>query len=279
MNAPVLVQLPDWSEPQDRFEEYVQQAHCVWLDNAASAEGVSIIAANPCRVVTAKRRRATIHTADGMHTEDGDPFAILQRELERFHAVTTASASTRIPPGAAIGYLGYDLKNGLERLPATAVDDLALPDLWFGFYRNLLVFDHQERVVWQVTTADDPVINTSPPASADHHDPEPTDQVAVGSGLTADFSPDGYMAAVARAKDYIAAGDIYQVSPDFLYRVENAPRQPGAVLRVSRHWASAGLVLVTRMFSLDHRSRGDHPPDQGHPSSWRHRDGGSRPCP
>lgn len=40
--------------------------------------------------------------------------------------------------GGAVGYLGYDLYHFIERLPATAVDDLGLVECYLGFYGNLL---------------------------------------------------------------------------------------------------------------------------------------------
>ena len=53
------------------------------------------------------------------------------------------------PPfqGGAIGYFGYEMGGLLERLPGTAVDDLALPDMSIGFYDWVVAFDH---VKWSV---------------------------------------------------------------------------------------------------------------------------------
>ncbi len=89
--------------------------------------------------------------------------------------------------GYAIGYFSYDLKNQLERLPARAADDLHLPECWFGFYQDVLVSRAGPRV---------PLSVTRPPARWD----------------TAPGQRDSFLAAVRRAKEYIAAGDIYQVN-------------------------------------------------------------------
>ncbi len=41
-----------------------------------------------------------------------------------------------------MGYLSYDLGNYIENLPRTAVDDIEMPDMYFGFYNHVIVIDH-----------------------------------------------------------------------------------------------------------------------------------------
>ena len=50
--------------------------------------------------------------------------------------------------GGAVGYLGYDLCHFIERLPATAADDLRVPDMAMAFYDTALVMDHQRQRAW-----------------------------------------------------------------------------------------------------------------------------------
>ena len=49
-----------------------------------------------------------------------------------------------------LGFLAYDLKNHLERLPTTAVDDLHLPEMVFAFPRRLVIHDRRGGRFWQV---------------------------------------------------------------------------------------------------------------------------------
>jgi para-aminobenzoate synthetase component 1 len=149
--------------PTRLFEEYARRRHCVWLDTA-SGVGQSLLAADPVKIFRAKNERGV--------------FDRLRAELAGWD-------------GFAIGYFGYDLKNELERLPARAVDDLGLPDCWFGFYRNV------ERATSRETGIP-PVLS----ASRDRRDARPT---AAGNRAA-------FLAAVRRAQEYIAAGDIYQVN-------------------------------------------------------------------
>ncbi len=175
-----LIELRPWRDPVDVFAEYATRPHCVWLDTAVG-EGISILAAEPTKVISTS----------------GDPFSVLADEL----AARQVVSEQPFPVGAAIGYFGYDLKNVVERLPSNAVDDLGLPRCWFGFYDNLLVFDHAKKAVWEVGNTQ---VRRRFPARS--HPP------GSASGLASDFTRDSYRDTVLRAKQYIAAGDIYQVN-------------------------------------------------------------------
>lgn len=132
-----------------------------------------MLAADPCRVIRAKGRQVEIITLAGIQRIDANPFDVLNTELAKSH-------------GTAIGYFGYDLKNFIEDLPARAVDDLGLPDLWFGFYDAPVMFEGETGISSSVTM----------PAA----------------GYPSNFTRESYRQAVRRAKEYIAAGDIYQVN-------------------------------------------------------------------
>jgi len=166
----------DGAVSQVRFLEFAARRHCVWLDSAAG-KGLCLLAADPYRVIRAKGRQVEISTPAGTQHCDANPFDVLNAELAQSH-------------GTAIGYFGYDLKKFVEKLPARAVDDLGLPDLWFGFYDAPLVFENGTGV---------------PPVPP----PSPTGRNADASS---NFTRDAYRRAVRLAKEYIAAGDIYQVN-------------------------------------------------------------------
>jgi para-aminobenzoate synthetase component 1 len=152
--------------------------------------------------------------------------------------------------GGAAGYLAYDWGRVLERLPAPRHDDLALPDVLLGVYDWVLAWDHDESHAWLVSTglpetspaarvrraaaraaaiserlrSDRPAppatrVSLSPdvrPATlADRGAPAPSFPVEGGwwdprLGLRSSFTHAGYVDAVARVRDYIFAGDIFQ---------------------------------------------------------------------
>ncbi|MEI6085606.1 MAG: hypothetical protein WCS70_15075, partial [Verrucomicrobiota bacterium] len=134
------------------FRDYAARRLCVWLDTA-TGPGQSLFAADPFQIVRAHGRRVEIITPAGTRVVDGDPFAVLKTELARFSCRegeapaepsgkrrgSAGASPSRKTTGAAIGYFGYGLKNFVENLPARAVDDIGLPDLWFGFYKDIEV--------------------------------------------------------------------------------------------------------------------------------------------
>jgi para-aminobenzoate synthetase component I len=179
-NHPLIERRP-WREPCELFDEYAKRPHCVWLDTAMG-KGISILAAEPTKIIS---------------TND-DPFPMLADEL----AARQVTSEESFPIGAAIGYFGYDLKNFIEHLPANAVDDIGLPHCWFGFYDHLLVFDHATKEIFEVGRD----------RRARHAPMTTTDGGRGPSNLRSNFTRDSYRAAILRAKQYIAAGDIYQVN-------------------------------------------------------------------
>ena len=74
---------------------------------------------------------------------DGDPVTALR---ETVAALADGAAAPGLPPltGGMVGYLGYDLVRRFERLPATAEDDLALPELGMMLATDLVVLDHYD---------------------------------------------------------------------------------------------------------------------------------------
>ena len=205
MNHVPVVAQSGWREPLDCFGEFALLPHCVWLDTATAPPGLSILAAEPAKTFRSKGRQIEITTADSTIRFEGDPFDVLNRQL----AEHRYDAPANFPVGAAIGYFGYGLKNQIEKLPANAVDDLGLPDCWFGFYKDLLVFDHREKVLRKIAVGASPHACPVPRA-----DPVPATNRDGHGGppLQSNFTRDAYCRVVRRAKEYIGAGDVYQVN-------------------------------------------------------------------
>jgi para-aminobenzoate synthetase component 1 len=209
-----VVERRSWIEPCERFEEFARKPFCVWLDTPQTTEGISILAAEPAKIFRAKGRVIEIISPGGSIRLEGNPFDALNEQIAACHLEGEAPAEP-FPLGAAIGYFGYDLKNFVERLPDNVEDDVGLPDCWFGFYDNLLVFDHAQQRVWQISR---------PTRAVSQHSNTPTLHRST-SALRSNFTRDSYRRAVLRAKEYIAAGDIYQVnlSQRFQCAVDSAP--------------------------------------------------------
>jgi anthranilate synthase component I len=130
--------------------------------------------------------------------------------------------------GGAVGYAGYDTVRYTEHLPSPPLDDRHLPDMSFALYDRMVVFDQIQKTILVVAFAK--VKGGDLQAAYDaaclrvddvcRRLAEPTDELRLTDiSLTADpqrafrsnFTQAGYEAAVEKCKEYIRAGDIFQV--------------------------------------------------------------------
>ncbi len=149
-----------------------------------------------------------VHVQDrrsgALWTEGGDPFRALAREFDRRRLHVGADFSLPFA-GGAVGYFSYDLRHRIERLPRTCSYDLDIPYYVLCFYDGGLVFDHREGFTcWVGPEAAQPAL---PRPVEDQRIPE-----VEPAELESNFSREAYLAAVSRARQYIAAGDIFQVN-------------------------------------------------------------------
>ncbi len=195
--------------PQDAarvFEPVAARPWSVFLDSCGSYYSTSrydILAVDPYCTVTTRGALTEIRSASAevRHSEE-DPFVILRRLLP------VVERRTQLPfEGGAIGYFGYDLGRRIEHLPSRARDDLRLPDLAIGLYDTAMVIDHHERRAWLVGATEkrwDAIAEESPRVAADNFQ--------VLGPLDSDMDRSRYAKAFQRIKDYIRAGDCYQVN-------------------------------------------------------------------
>jgi len=146
--------------------------------------------------------------------------------------------------GGAVGYLSYDIVRLLERLPEGVRDDLRVPDLLFGIYDTVLAFDHLRQRIQIVSNIKTEEEGEPVPARAlleryrrARRLIEATERLLARPAAarrpgrprrtrwTASVSEARYKAGVRRAKEYIRAGDIFQVvlSQRFERRSSAAP--------------------------------------------------------
>ena len=166
------------------------------------------------------RPRAVIRLDRGEHP---DPYAAVAEELARYRIAPLDG----LPPfaGGAVGMFGYDLVRSAEPSVGEAnPDDTGMPELAVMVTDVLLAFDHlrHEVTVLANVVAEGDVEQAYQEAAAAIADVRerlrgPVPQVGVGRTEPPSFSSnlgsDGYAAAVERAKEYIRAGDVYQVVP------------------------------------------------------------------
>jgi para-aminobenzoate synthetase component 1 len=154
----------------------------------------------------------------------GDPLEAA-RDLLRPHLRAPLEG---LPPfqGGIAGYIGYDWGAELERVtrpPGDASGD-ERPDVVLGLYDWVIAWDHLEEKAWIISTGAGDAGGGSRDERAaarlawvqEHLDASPralADQAAATmSEPKSNFTRDEYEAAVGRVRDYIAAGDVYQVN-------------------------------------------------------------------
>jgi anthranilate synthase component 1 len=166
------------------------------------------------------RPRAVIRLAHGEHP---DPYRLLDEELARYKIAPLEG----LPPfaGGAVGTFGYDLARTAEpTIGEPNLDDTGAPALAVMVTDVLLAFDHlrhEVTVLANVVAEGDTARAYGEAAAAIAEVRErlrgPVPQTGGGRREPPEYASnmgaDGYAAAVERAKEYIRAGDIYQVVP------------------------------------------------------------------
>ena len=233
--------LADHLTPVTAFELLGDQQHAFLLESVVGNEKIgrySFIATAPVAVYQSRGGRASIQrggATDEFHTRD--PLADLHNLLgsRSYHRNPALPAFT----GGLVGYAGYDTIRYYEgeKLPSAPADDRGLPDLLFGLYESLVLFDHVDKTIKVVSNADvtgaspeqayadacrriDDLVarlQHTPPWKLGEINPHGPSSLPFESNLSRQQYEDG----VRRAQEYIRAGDIFQVVPSQRLRVRS----------------------------------------------------------
>jgi len=228
--VPVFCQvLSDNLTPVTAYERLSERSrHSFLLESVEGGEKVgqySFLAADPILIFDAREKQIQITQADRVRElESGDPLRELENILQPYHSVHLPG----LPPflGGVVGYAGYDMVRYYERLKNVPDDDRHLPDLLFGLYPDMVVFDHVYKTIKVVSNAvieDDPhrsylqacerieamIDRLSQPHGWLLH------SIDVGSEpnltFSSNFERKDFENAVDQCKEYIRAGDVIQV--------------------------------------------------------------------
>jgi anthranilate synthase component 1 len=176
------------------------------------------------------RTAATLTERGGQAVWLGDPPPSLPSSGSPLDVLAATVAALRcprdasLPPlvGGMVGYVSYDAVRRLERLPDDTVDDLQIPELTMFLVTDLAVLDHHDGSVLLIANVLPGDTTERAEARLDEmtealQRPAPS-TVAVVSDVVAPAptrrtTSEQYMAWVERAREYIRAGDIFQVVP------------------------------------------------------------------
>jgi anthranilate synthase component 1 len=223
--------IADCETPVSAFLKLRDDGPCFLLESAEEGQRLgrySMIGIRPQAVIrgvddqlAALDDQGTVHPLDGT-----DPFRAAQDYVE---GVGMGPAAEPLAfHGGAVGFFGYDLVRRVEHLPGTPPDDRGIPDLALMVTGPVVQFDHLRRsltlvVPCRLDRRDPPEVayeralaelrelkatlaGPVPPSPGAHPDPE------IGP-IQSNTTREAFEAAVERVKEYVFAGDAFQVVP------------------------------------------------------------------
>jgi anthranilate synthase component I len=240
------------------------EPHSFLLESVERGEQIgrfTFLGARPYMRITARGDSVWVQRGKRKEHRKGGVFQVV-KELLRQHLPATVPG---LPPftAGAVGYFAYDMVRQLERIGEHTKDDLSVPDCVLMFFDRLLAFDHLRHQIHIIATAD---VSSESPRSA--FDRALVDIARIEKKLTSGLHPahwrktarprsaqlkvhaetsrPRFTKSVQRAKEYIAAGDIFQVV--LSQRLDFAPRvAPFDVYRALRAVNPSPYMYFLRM--------------------------------
>jgi para-aminobenzoate synthetase component 1 len=181
----------------------------VLLDSARDDDGLgawSFVTCEPTAVLIGRGRSLVELDRDGSPVTrfTADPFDAAEAFVAQ-HGCTLAGANGGDPVPRVIGFFGYDLARIVESLPGGPRLGADTPDLWLGAYDGALR--------WRAGADTPELVGPDPSRLAElcARAAPPTLPPSIGP-FVADDDAAHHMARVERVRDYLAAGDVYQVN-------------------------------------------------------------------
>ena len=184
----------------------------------------SFLGFEPHTIVRCRHGKVVIESSSGKE-ETSEPMLAVLRRLAGKHIPVRLPDMPPFVCGA-VGYMSYDAVRWFENIPDENTDDLDVDDSVMMFFSRLLVFDHvrhQIHLIANIFTegkaggmeedyrAALEYIESMEALLDDPIEPLPRLPKEGRSSLRSNVSREGFEQAVVRAKELIAAGDIFQV--------------------------------------------------------------------
>jgi anthranilate synthase component 1 len=219
----------DLLTPVGAYLRLARQAHyaCL-LESVEGGEKIArytFVGANPTEVFRYVNGSCFVESESRVSSWQTNPLDFLRERIRRYRPVRVPG----LPPLAAgaIGYFSYDMVRLFERIPDQSTNDLGTDDAVMMFYLGLVVFDHVRHRVWVVRNvfvdghgslrskyraAVGAISETRHqlelPLQKDR--PKPSRRAAP-LRVDSNFTRPRFLAAVRKSKQYVGAGDVFQV--------------------------------------------------------------------
>jgi para-aminobenzoate synthetase component I len=249
---PLIEEVSTRLTPSELFGLLKDEPYSFFLDSGMDPQRLgrySFFGSDPFLVVNSRGPEVALIRGQKQEVWHGNPFDALGKLLETYRL---DHCPTPVPfLCGAVGYLSYDLCHFLEHLPSTAADDLRLPESQFALYDSIMAFDHMKAKAYLVSTGfpemeegrrlrrarmrldemkdwlcsaySGVAVGRSPRQSKGEAEQSRdrghlvtnascSDRRSREIALKSNFTPEEYRKAVDRVRNYIAAGDVFQVN-------------------------------------------------------------------
>ena len=239
-----------------------KEKHCFLLESVHGGENVgryTFIGIRPLRTLSATGSKLEIRDGTRKRTSKTDLFTELKQQFSAHRIAPIAG----LPPFTcgAVGYFAYDLVRRLEPIPSLAKNDLDVPDASMMFFDRLLAFDHVRQQIHIIATAD--VSKESPQKAYARAikdiaaiekklaGPAPKQPKAKKEKITpkSSVSHGKFLADVDRTKEYISAGDVFQLVLSQRLEFKTA-LDPFAIYRALRQVNPSPYMYFLRMGAM-----------------------------
>ncbi|QKE74601.1 anthranilate synthase component I family protein [Arthrobacter citreus] len=204
------------------FKHFVETAkekkNAVLLESGRDGQ-YSIMASNPVAKLYGKNNKLIIEEEKGKVEYTGNPIDLAKKYLSNY----TVKKRDDLPPfqGGAIGYFTYDCNHYIEELPSLAEDVYNIPDVYLLIFHEVIIFDHQKNELYFI------VLDESENAQKAQGRLESLEEFFINEVENIDItkqtsktevektiymSEQKFTDAVGNVKEYISAGDVFQVN-------------------------------------------------------------------
>ncbi|SHM29615.1 anthranilate synthase component 1 [Caldanaerovirga acetigignens] len=179
----------------------------------------SFLGSNPYMAISSFKDKVTVEKGGLTETFTGRVLDEVKKFIKRHEVVYKAG----LPPfaGGAVGYVGYDVIRQYEKLPDKNPDTIQVPEAYLLFYKEVIVYDHFYHTISIIR-------NVFPEEEVSYGDViealnlkkveilrcsplHPIKNEASLESLDSNFDEESFCQIVRRAKDYITAGDAFQI--------------------------------------------------------------------
>ena len=241
----------DTLTPVSAYQRLAHDArYACLLESVEGGENIArytFLGANPSEVFRYVNGACVLVSDSRTSWTQTSPLDYLRNRVERYRPVRVPG----LPPlvAGAIGYFAYDMVRLVENIPDTGRDDVGMDDAVMMFFLGLVVFDHVRHRVWIVRNVFTDGAGSlrakynqavreiratrrrlDIPVAAEH----PKRRKDRPLKVTSNFSRAKFLDAVRKSKEYIRAGDIFQVaiSQRFAAKTDADPFEIYRALRV-----------------------------------------------